>query len=180
MRPDDFKRTRQALGLTQEQLAEKLRTTRRSIIRYEDGTRRIPGMAEVLLRRLATNPEIAMAGVVAAGEPIEPIAQAEVVDVPPSMVGKGEPFALRVKGTSMQEEGILPGDLVVVRKQQTASNGEIVVALVNHEATIKRYYRRGDRVELHPANAVMQPIIVGPADDFRIEGIVTGVIRHYR
>lgn len=180
MEPGDFKRTRQALGLTQEQLAEKLRTTRRSIIRYEDGTRRIPGMAEMLLRRLATHPEVAMAGIVAAGEPIEPIAQADVVDVPPSMVGRGETFALRVKGTSMQEEGILPGDLVVVRKQETASHGQTVVALVNHEATIKTYYRKGDRVELHPANAAMQPIIVGPTDDFRIEGVVIGVIRHYR
>lgn len=180
MRPDDLKRTRRALGLTQEQLAERLRTTRRSIIRYEDGTRRIPGMAEVLLGRLATNQEIPMAGVVAAGEPIEPIAQAEVVDVPPSMVGKGETFALRVKGTSMQEEGILPGDLVVVRKQQTANHGDTIVALVNHDATIKTYHRTGNRVELHPANPAMQPIIVGLTDDFRIEGIVIGVIRHYR
>ena len=62
----------------------------------------------------------------------------------------------------MKDDGILPGDLVVVRKQETARNGQTVVALVNHEATIKTYFKKDSHIELHPANAAMQPIIVRP------------------
>lgn len=104
----------------------------------------------------------------------------ERVEVPKSMVGRGETFALRVKGTSMQNEGIFPGDIVVVQKQVTARNGQTVIALVNGEATIKTYSRKSGTVELHPANDAMQPIIVKPSDSFQIEGIVVGVIRHLR
>jgi repressor LexA len=78
----------------------------------------------------------------------------------------------------MREDGILPGDLVIVHKQGLARNGQTVVALVNQEATIKKYYRRDRRIELHPANAAMQPIVVKPTDEFQIEGVVIGVIRH--
>jgi repressor LexA len=91
----------------------------------------------------------------------------------------GETFALRVKGESMKDDGILPGDLVVVRKQGTARNGQTVVALVNNEATIKKYYRKDGRIELHPANAAMKPILVSAQDEFSIQGIVAGVIRHF-
>ena len=73
-------------------------------------------MAEVVLQSLATA-HVELAGVVAAGEPIEPIPQTERVEVPKSMIGRGETFALRVKGTSMKDEGIFPGDVVVVQKQ---------------------------------------------------------------
>ncbi|MEO6306483.1 MAG: hypothetical protein ABIO96_08550 [Nitrospiraceae bacterium] len=78
-------------SLTQDQLAERLRTTGRLIIRYEDGSRRIPGMAEVAQQHLATS-HIAMASIVAAGEPIEPIPQTERVEVPKSMLGRGDTF----------------------------------------------------------------------------------------
>ena len=179
MRPPEFRQARQSLHLTQGQLAAQLRTTRRSIIRYEDGSRRIPGMAEVALQHLATA-HIAMAGIVAAGEPIEPIVQTERVDVPKSMLGRGDTFALRVKGESMRDEGILPGDVVVVQKQSTARNGQTVIALVNGDATIKTYYRKNGRTELHPANETMRPILVKETDTFQIEGLVVGVIRHLR
>ena len=179
MRPTEFRQTRQSLRLTQDQLAEQLRTSRRSIIRYEDGSRRIPGMAEVALQHLATA-HIAMAGIVAAGAPIEPIPQTERVEVPKSMLGRGDTFALRVKGTSMRDDGILPGDVVVVQKQSTARNGQTVIALVNGDATIKIYHRNAGSVELHPANDTMKPIVVDGTDTFHIEGIVVGVIRHLR
>ena len=91
----------------------------------------------------------------------------------------GETFALRVEGESMKDDGIFPGDLVVVRKQGTARNGQTVVALVNNEATIKKYYHRDGRIELHPANAAMKPIILSSQDEFSIQGIVAGVIRHF-
>lgn len=179
MRATDFRQVRLQLGLTQAQLADQLKTTRRSIIRYEDGTRRIPGLAELLLNTFGTT-QVDLAGIVAAGEPIEPIPQTERVDVPKSMVGRGETFALRVKGQSMRDDGILPGDVVVVQKQQTARNGQTVIALVNGEATIKTYYRKAGTIELHPANDTMQPIIVQAHDTFRIEGLVVGVIRHLK
>ena len=78
----------------------------------------------------------------------------------------------------MKDEGILPGDLVIVRKQETAKNGQTVVALVNREATIKIYYKKERHIELRPANDTMQPIMVHPSDEFQIEGLVIGVIRH--
>jgi repressor LexA len=177
MQPSEFRQTRQFLKLTQEQLAEKLRTTRRSVIRYEDGSRRIPGMAVIALQHLAMD-HVQMAGVVAAGEPIEPIAQTERVEVPKSMLGRGDTFALRVKGSSMRDDGILSGDVVVVQKQNTARNGQTVIALINGDATIKTYYRKAGAVELHPANDALKPILVKETDAFQIEGIVVGVIRH--
>ena len=180
MKPGDLRRARQALGFTQAQLADALRTTRMSITRYESGTRRIPGMVAVALTQLASAPRIQMAGIVAAGEPIEPIPQSEQVEVPPTMIRGGETCVLRGKGESMCEEGILPGDLVVVHKQDTARNGQTVVALVNNEATIKKFYRKENRIELHPANASMQPIMIRDTDEFRSEGMVIGVIRHLR
>jgi repressor LexA len=178
MKPRELKRVREQLGLTQQQLADALHTTRVSVARYEAGMRRIPGMVKVTLDQLGRSSEIPMAGIVAAGSPIEPVQQSELIDVPPSMLRGGKTFALRVKGESMKEDGIFPGDLVVVRKQETARNGQTVVALVNQEATIKTYYEKDSRIELHPANATMKPIMVGPTDDFHIEGILIGVIRH--
>ena len=178
MKPVDLKRVREQLGLTQQQLADALHTTRVSVARYEAGMRRIPGMVQVVLERLNRATEIPMAGIVAAGSPIQPVAQSELVDVPPSMLQGGKTFALRVKGESMKDDGILPGDLVVVRKQETARNGQTVVALVNQEATVKIYFKKDSHIELHPANAAMKPIVVRPSDEFHIEGILIGVIRH--
>jgi repressor LexA len=119
MKPADLKRVREQLGLTQQQLADALRTTRVSVARYEAGMRRIPGMVQVMLAQLGRSSEIPMAGMVAAGSPIEPVQQSELIDVPPSMLRGGNTFALRVKGESMKDDGILPGDLVVIRKQET-------------------------------------------------------------
>jgi repressor LexA len=179
MRANDFRQHRKTLGMTQERLAQTLKTTRRSIIRYEDGSFPIPMAFELAMMQL-TSSQIALAGIVAAGEPIEPIPQTERVEVPKSMIGRGESFALRVKGTSMKDEGIFPGDVVVVQKQATARNGQTVIAFVNGEATIKTYHRKAGTVELHPANETMQPIHVKPTDTFQIGGIVVGVIRHLR
>ena len=175
-----FRAFREAtLGLTQQDLANRLGLVRMSILRYENGQRRIPGSVALALQQLAQKPvRLPLVGLVAAGTPIEPIGQHEDIDIPPSMRGRGEMFALRVKGLSMRDEGILPGDLIVVQKQATAENGQTVVVLVDGEATLKKWYRKRDRIELHPANETMTPIIVGPHQECRIEGIVTGVIRH--
>ncbi len=124
--------------------------------------------------------ELPLAGRVAAGRPIEAITTADSIEVPPSMVGAGENFVLRVAGDSMIGDGILDGDYVVVRKQEHAENGQTVVALIDGAATVKRFYRRGQTIELHPANPALQPILLDGSEDFRIEGVVVGVIRHCR
>ena len=94
------------------------------------------------------------------------------------MLRHGESFCLKVKGDSMKEDGILSDDLLVVRKQATARHGQTIVAFINGEATVKRLVHKGRRLELHPANAAMQPLVVTAQDTLTIEGIVTGVIRH--
>jgi repressor LexA len=123
--------------------------------------------------------EFPLLGKVAAGKPIEAVQDVAAIEVPPSMIGNGDYFVLQVKGDSMKEDGILDGDFVVVRKQPTAENGETVVALINNEVTVKRYYRKKDHVELHPAHTGMESIVVRD-ENFRIEGKVVGVMRHYK
>lgn len=131
-----------------------------------------------VIRPRAGGFELPLAGMVAAGRPIEAIETADSIEVPPSMIGPGENFVLRVKGDSMVGDGILDGDYVVVRKQATAESCQTVVALISGEATVKRLQRKGRRVELHPANPTMSPIVVEDEESFRIEGVVVGVIRH--
>jgi repressor LexA len=122
--------------------------------------------------------ELPLVGMVAAGKPIEAIETPDTIEVPGSMLGAGENFVLKVQGDSMVGDGILDGDYVVVHKQSTAENNQTVVALIRGEATVKRFYRKGATIELHPANPAMQPLIVSSEESFRIEGVVVGVIRH--
>jgi repressor LexA len=123
--------------------------------------------------------EFPLLGRVAAGKPIEAVEDMDVIEVPPSMIGRGDYFVLQVKGSSMKEDGILNGDYVVVRKQPTAENGETVVALINNEATVKKYYKKRGHVELRPAHKGMKSIVVRKGD-LRIEGKVVGIMRHYK
>ncbi len=122
---------------------------------------------------------IPFVGVVAAGAPIEAVEVPETVDVPESFLGRGEHFALRVRGDSMIEDGIREGDILIVKRQPRAENGQTVVALVDGEATVKRFFLRGAEVELRPANQTMDPIVVS-ADGVEVLGVVVGLIRHYR
>ena len=122
--------------------------------------------------------ELPLLGRVAAGSPIEAILHDEFIEVPPSMTaGPGKFFALQVRGDSMIEDGICDGDYVIIRKQAKANNGETVIAMIDNEATIKRFEQHGGGVALHPANSRFQTIHVSPNQDFRIEGIMIGVIR---
>jgi repressor LexA len=131
-----------------------------------------------VLRPKLSSMELPLVGTVAAGKPIEAIETPDTIEVPASMVGPGENFVLLVKGDSMVGDGILDGDYVVVRKQATADSGQTVVALIRGEATVKRLLRKGRRIELHPANPAMVPIVLEDDESFRIEGVVVGVIRH--
>ncbi|MCE5216797.1 transcriptional repressor LexA [bacterium] len=116
-----------------------------------------------------------LVGRVAAGEPIFAAENIEdTFTLPAELFPDGELFVLEVKGTSMIEDGILSGDLVVVQRQETAQNGEIVVALLDDEATVKRFYRHDGEIELRPANSTMEPIF---AQRVALLGRVRGVIR---
>ena len=122
--------------------------------------------------------EIPLHGKVAAGNPIEAFEGNEMIEVPASMIGRGNYFALTVNGESMIEDGILDGDLIVVKNQEVAENGETVVAVINNEATVKRYFKKNKVIELHPANSSMSPIVVNDGD-FNIKGVLVGLYRSY-
>jgi repressor LexA len=124
--------------------------------------------------------ELPLRGVVAAGSPIEAIELDEHIGVPREMVrSQGQSFVLRVQGESMIDEHIQDGDYVVVEQRHEARNGETVVALVRgSEATLKKFYRRGPKVVLEPANQSLRPIEV-PAADVEIRGVVRGLLRSY-
>ena len=124
--------------------------------------------------------ELPILGKIAAGTPIEAIQhERDRLAVPESMLGQGEHFILEVQGDSMIEAGILDGDYVVIRKGDTAHNGEIVVALVmGEEATLKRLRRRGASIALEPANRNYETRILGP-DQVQVQGKLVGLIRRY-
>jgi repressor LexA len=115
-------------------------------------------------------------GTIAAGTPILEASVREDVDLEEFLgVGNGS-FLLRVRGSSMIEDHICDGDLVLVESRTTARDGETVVAVVNEEVTLKRLQRDRDRVRLEPANGALQPMVF-PAGDVQIRGVVRGVIR---
>ncbi len=119
--------------------------------------------------------EVPIVGRITAGEPI--LAVENVTDtfpIPVDFVGNCESFMLTVRGESMIEAGILDGDYILVKKQNTANNGEIVVALIGEEATVKTFYKEKDHIRLQPENSTMDPIIVPTCE---ILGKVGGVFR---
>jgi repressor LexA len=117
-------------------------------------------------------------GRIAAGQPIEAIERPETISLA-DFVRSKEVFVLEVRGDSMQDEAILSGDYVLVEKTKMAHNGDIVVALVEgSDATLKRFYREGNKIRLQPSNARMKPIVVH-ASDVHIQGRVIGVLRKY-
>ncbi len=128
--------------------------------------------------------EVPLVGRVAAGLPLLAVENVEdTVKVDRFFIGQTrEVFALRVKGESMIEDGIFDGDYIFVRKQLQASRGDIVVAMIEDEATVKRYYPEGDTIRFQPANAAMQPIYVRKRDwkSVNLIGVVVGVYRKMR
>lgn len=116
-------------------------------------------------------------GKIAAGAPIETIEEPEQLDLNALVPEGRDVYALQVEGTSMIEDAIADGDIVLVERRETARDGEIVVAVLpDEEATLKRLYREGKRFRLQPANSTMEPIYV---DELQIRGVVIGVVRRY-
>ncbi len=115
---------------------------------------------------------------IAAGVPLEAVQDNETIPLPWSSEDSSL-YVLKVKGDSMVEDHIQDGDYVIVEQRETASNGETVVALIEGDnATLKKFYREGDHVRLQPANSSMEPIVVREGE-FRIQGVVVGVLRKY-
>ena len=123
--------------------------------------------------------EIILAGRIAAGTPIEALQGTDTFPVPAALLGPGEHYALEVSGDSMVEEGILDGDFALIRKVDTARDGEIVVALIDdEEATLKTYRREGRMIRLDPANSRYEPQRYDESR-VRIQGRLAGLIRRY-
>ncbi len=124
--------------------------------------------------------QLPMLGKIAAGTPIEALQdQNQYIEIPGSMLGQGEHFALQVEGDSMIEAGILDGDMAVIQRCDLAENGTIVVALIDeHEATLKRLRKKGNTIALEPANKDFETRIFGP-DRVRVQGRIVGLIRQY-
>lgn len=140
---------------------------RRSLVVAEELVR--PGLVDVPLL-----------GRIAAGQPIEVIQGSETFAVPETLLGrKSDNFVLRVRGDSMIDDGIHDGDYVVLEKRVVADNGQTVAALVNGEATLKRFYREpAGMIRLQPANDRIKPILV-PEADVAVQGVVVGLLRRY-
>jgi repressor LexA len=124
--------------------------------------------------------DLPLLGRVAAGKPIEAIEHVgDAITVPEEFIRKNHTYALQVSGNSMIADGIWDGDYVIVEERPVPNNGETVVAVIEGEATVKRYFRdRGGKVRLQPANDAMKPI-VARAKDVEIRGVVVAVMRKY-
>ena len=133
----------------------------------------------VLLDRTSASVSLPLVGVVQAGSLSEALEEADGYFTVDASLVRGEgSFVLRVKGDSMIEAQIAPGDLAIVRPQANAENGDIVVAMLDGEATLKRFFRQPGQIRLQPENVRLQPIILTAEDgEVRILGKVTGIVR---
>jgi repressor LexA len=123
--------------------------------------------------------KLPLLGSIAAGSPIEAVETREEIDLEQLFRSKAGVYVLRVRGESMIEDHLCDGDYVVIERRDSARNGEQVVALLDSgEATLKRYYREGNRIRLQPANSTMEPRFVD-AERCRVQGVVIGVLRSY-
>jgi repressor LexA len=122
--------------------------------------------------------ELPLFGTIAAGQPLEVQQSDETITVPERLTTRGENFVLKVRGDSMMDDGILDGDYVIIARREQAQNGEMVVANVNGEVTLKRLYREGERIRLQPANALMHPIYAH-AREVSVQGVVVGLMRRF-
>lgn len=136
---------------------------------------------EILDREFLPKPALRMLGTIAAGRPIEAIEDAESFSIEDLLpVDPANAYLLRVSGQSMIEDHITDGDMVLVEPRNAARDGEIVVAVLDGEATLKRIYREGGDVwRLQPANPAMSPVLVRPPQRLEIRGVVRGVLRRY-
>ncbi|HEX7151533.1 MAG TPA: transcriptional repressor LexA [Thermoanaerobaculia bacterium] len=122
--------------------------------------------------------ELPLFGYIAAGRPLDIDVQDEIISVPEHLTGRGDNYVLKVRGDSMVDDGIFDGDLVIIARRERAENGQMVVANVAGEVTLKRFYSEGERVRLQPANSMMGPIYAA-ARDVAVQGVVVGLMRRF-
>ena len=122
---------------------------------------------------------ISLLGRIKAGAPLEAIESSQTIEVPVGLVPRGESYALEVSGHSMIDDGIFDGDVVIIQRQSVAYEGQTIVAIVNGEATLKRYYHEGHRIRLQPANDALDPLMITPEDSFEIRGVVYALYRRF-
>lgn len=122
--------------------------------------------------------ELPLFGYIAAGQPLQVDVSDELITVPERLTSRGENYVLKVRGDSMIEDGIMDGDYVIIARRERAENGEMVVAAVNGDVTLKRIYHEGERVRLQPANSMMQPIYAR-SRDVAVQGVVIGLMRRF-
>jgi repressor LexA len=139
-----------------------------------------PSLPGAVLATAAETVQLPLYGKIAAGTPIEALRDSSnAIDIPASMLGRGEHYALAVEGDSMIEAGIHNGDTVLIERCESAENGAIVVALIDgNEVTLKRLRRKGDSIALEPANQAHKTRIFGP-DRVKIQGRLVGLMRRY-
>jgi repressor LexA len=150
------------------------------VVKMPDGGKTEPAKSPVTVPIAANDiVELPLHGRIAAGTPIEALQGTESLAVPAALLGPGEHYALEVAGDSMVEEGILDGDYALIRKTDTARDGEIVVALINNEeATLKTFRREGQMIRLDPANRRYDPQRYRP-EQVKIQGRLSGLLRRY-
>ena len=175
--PPSYEEIRQQFGFASLNSARKhlLQLHRKGFIRspWKNQKRAL----EIVEREeLPKSAKLPLLGAVVAGEPLEAEEVPDTVEVPESLLRRGEHFALRVTGDSMIDDGILEGDLLVVQKRPTADSGQTVVAVVDGEATVKRFYPHGSEVELRAANERYSPILAD-AGSVEVRGVVVGLLR---
>ncbi len=141
-------------------------------MRGKNGKRALSVLEQRIQNRLP------LLGLIAAGYPLDVFEDSEYINVPPQYL-KPDNYVLKVNGNSMIDDQVRDGDYVIIKKTETARNGDTVVALINHEATLKCYYVGDEGVELHPHNPDFDIIHVKSTDDFQINGIVLAVFREY-
>jgi len=122
--------------------------------------------------------ELPLFGYIAAGQPLAVEISDETITVPERLTSRGENYVLKVRGDSMIDDGIMDGDYVIIARRERAENGEMVVANVSGEVTLKRLYREGEKIRLQPANSMMHPIYAA-ARDVAVQGVVVGLMRRF-
>ena len=134
---------------------------------------------QILETSLSRQVMLPLLGYIAAGQPVETVADVEEISVPESFLTRRKNYVLRVRGDSMIDEHIQDGDYVVIEQREEARNGETVIALIDGESsTLKKFYREGNRIRLQPANPDLTPLYVDEAQ-LQIQGVVVGVMRRY-
>ncbi|MBK8980483.1 MAG: transcriptional repressor LexA [Planctomycetes bacterium] len=189
----DFRRTH-GISPTLEEVAEALGVSKITIFEHvrnlesKGAVRRDPLKARSVAvlydpdtdtnEPLSPIPELPIAGTIAAGRPLEAVEHVERVPLTDLVPTGDDYYVLRVSGKSMIEDHIDDGDLVIIQRQSSARDGDVVVAIIDdEEATLKRYYREHGRVRLQPANSALEPIF---PERLEIRGVLRGVVRRYR